>query len=276
MSKLRLLHILFFWSQFLTNFDVTPLKSKLRTSSTRICSDYASMMPIRGPKMAKNADIGNFCSIFFTIFDQFRGVLSLPNLAYLVEEVLSFKMSGVTPKSVKNWLQYWRNSDYSLCRGMGFLPLDSWDHAVTLVYTGLAAASSIQGREVGRVRYTHPWIGLKEMCADFWFHSEFLDLQRCSTHFVDQMTGVRACCIMCVRDPFCFVFPAESWVWLPNLSHHSTLSTFQLNFASRFSWWAMAWWVWLRDKSLSFISLTPLSWGSGTRPANSTLIILIL
>ena len=65
-------------------------------------------------------------------------------------------MSGVTSKSVKNWLQYWRNSDYSLCRGMGFLPLDSWDH-VTLIYTGLAAASSIQGREVGRVRYTHPW-----------------------------------------------------------------------------------------------------------------------
>ena len=36
---------------------------------------------------------------------------------------------------------------------MGFLPLDSWDHAVSFVYTVLAAASSIQGREVGR--YIH-------------------------------------------------------------------------------------------------------------------------
>ena len=55
--------------------------------------------------MAKNADIGNFWSVFFAVFDPFRGVLSLQNLAYLVEEVLSFKMSGVTSKSVKNWLQ---------------------------------------------------------------------------------------------------------------------------------------------------------------------------
>ena len=36
---------------------------------------------------------------------------------------------------------------------MGFLPPDSWDHAVSFVYTVLAAASSIQGREVGR--YIH-------------------------------------------------------------------------------------------------------------------------
>ena len=57
-------HFPHFWSQFLTNFDVTPLKLKLRTSSTRICSDHATMMPIGGPKMAKNADVGNFWSIF--------------------------------------------------------------------------------------------------------------------------------------------------------------------------------------------------------------------
>ena len=57
-------HFPHFWSQFLTDFDVTPLKSKLRTSSTRICSDHATMIPIRGPKMAKNTDIGNFWSIF--------------------------------------------------------------------------------------------------------------------------------------------------------------------------------------------------------------------
>ena len=152
-----------FWSQFLTDFDVTPLKSKLRTSSIRICTDYPSMMPIRGPKIAINADICNFWSsffLFFAIFDQFRGVLSLPNLAYLVEEVLSFEMSGVTSKLVKNWLQEWRKSESSLCRGMGFLPLVSSDHAVTFVYTGLAAASSIQGREVGQCTHTHPWWNL--------------------------------------------------------------------------------------------------------------------
>ena len=33
---------------------------------------------------------------FFAIFDPFKGVISLQNLAYLVEEVLSFEMSGVT------------------------------------------------------------------------------------------------------------------------------------------------------------------------------------
>ena len=54
--------------------------------------------------MAKNADIGNFCSIFFALFDPFKEVISLQNLDYFVEEVLSFKMSGVTSKLVKNWL----------------------------------------------------------------------------------------------------------------------------------------------------------------------------
>ena len=94
--------------------------------------------------MAKNADIGNFWSIFCAIFYQFRGDLSLPNLVYLVEEVLSFKMSGVTSKSVKNWLQEWRKSKSLLCRGMDFLLLVISDHAVTFVYNGFAAASSIQ------------------------------------------------------------------------------------------------------------------------------------
>ena len=41
---------------------------------------------------------------------------------------------------------------------MGFLPLISSDHAVTFVYTGLAAASTIHGREVGRCTHTHPWV----------------------------------------------------------------------------------------------------------------------
>ena len=61
-------------------------------------------MPLWCLKVAKNTDIGNFWSVFFAIFDPFRGVLSLQNLAYLVEEVLSFKMSGVTLESVTNWL----------------------------------------------------------------------------------------------------------------------------------------------------------------------------
>ena len=148
-------HFPHFWSQFLTDFDATPLKSKLRTSSIIICSDGTSMGPIRSLKMAKNADIGNFWSIFYL----FRGVLSLQNIAYHVEEVLSFEMSGVTSKWVKNWLQEWRESDSLLCGGMGFLPLVSSDHGVTFVYTGLAAASSIQGKESARCTHTHPWFG---------------------------------------------------------------------------------------------------------------------
>ena len=67
-------HFPHLWSQFLTDFDVTPLKLKLKTSSTRTCSDHATMMPIRGPKMAKNADIGNFWSIsllFLTPLEEF-------------------------------------------------------------------------------------------------------------------------------------------------------------------------------------------------------------
>ena len=54
--------------------------------------------------MAKNADVGNFRSVFFVLFDPFKEVISLQNLDYLVEEVPSFAMSGVTSKSVKNWL----------------------------------------------------------------------------------------------------------------------------------------------------------------------------
>ena len=147
-------HFPHFWSQFSTDFDVTPLKSKLRTSSTRTCSDHATMMPIRGPKMAKNADIGNFQSIFFWHFNPFRGVLSLQNLAYLVEEVLSFEMSSVTSKSVKNWLQEWRKSDSLLCGGMGFLPLITAEYGIT---TSCSWKLDPGEGEVGRVRYTHPW-----------------------------------------------------------------------------------------------------------------------
>ena len=44
--------------------------------------------------MAKNADIGNF-EYVFDIFDPFRGVLLLSNITFLVEEVLSFEISGV-------------------------------------------------------------------------------------------------------------------------------------------------------------------------------------
>ena len=63
--------------------------------------------------MAKNADVGNFRSVFFALFDPFKEVISLQNLDYLVEEVPSFAMSGVTSKSVKNWLHKWRKSDSS-------------------------------------------------------------------------------------------------------------------------------------------------------------------
>ena len=87
MSKLRLHHtFLISEANFVTNFDVTPTKLKLRTSSRRMWSDYASMMLT--------------LAFFGHIFYPFR-VLSLPNLAYLGEEVLSFEMSGVD----ENWLR---------------------------------------------------------------------------------------------------------------------------------------------------------------------------
>ena len=49
----------------------------------------------------KIADIGNFCHIF-TIVKHFIGPLVVKLLHILVEEVMSFEMSGVTSKSVKN------------------------------------------------------------------------------------------------------------------------------------------------------------------------------
>ena len=52
------------WSQFLTDFDVRPLISKLRTSSTRWRSFCDDQMPVTGLIMAKNtmkiADISIF------------------------------------------------------------------------------------------------------------------------------------------------------------------------------------------------------------------------
>ena len=54
--------------------------------------------------MAENADIGNVWSIFCH-FNTFKGIIPLQNLVYLVQEVLSFKMSGITLKLVKNWLR---------------------------------------------------------------------------------------------------------------------------------------------------------------------------
>ena len=52
----------------LTDFNVLSLKLKLKTSSTRIWSDYTSVKPMRGLRMAKNTDNGYFWSIL-TIFD---------------------------------------------------------------------------------------------------------------------------------------------------------------------------------------------------------------
>ena len=43
----------YFWSYYLSNFDVWPLISKLRTCSTRIWSNFATRGPIRHLKMAK-------------------------------------------------------------------------------------------------------------------------------------------------------------------------------------------------------------------------------
>ena len=43
----------YFWSYYLSDFDVWPLISKLRTCSTRIWSNFATRGPIRYLKMAK-------------------------------------------------------------------------------------------------------------------------------------------------------------------------------------------------------------------------------
>ena len=94
------------WSQFLTDFDVTSLILKLRTSSTRWSSFCDDQMPVTGLIMAKTLQKLPM-SAFLVIIWPFTGIWSSQNLAHLVEEVLSFKMSGLTSKSVKNWLQKW-------------------------------------------------------------------------------------------------------------------------------------------------------------------------
>ena len=43
----------YFWSYYLSDFDVWPLISKLMTCSTRIWSNFATRGPIRHLKMAK-------------------------------------------------------------------------------------------------------------------------------------------------------------------------------------------------------------------------------
>ena len=112
-------------------------------------------LPLGASKAPKIANVANFWTCF-AIFRCLRGPLVAQLLQILVEEVIIFEMSTQTSKSDKNWLQYWRKSDYSLFGGIGFLPLVNRDHAVTLVYTVLAAASSIQGRErVRGARYTY-------------------------------------------------------------------------------------------------------------------------
>ena len=43
----------YFWSYYLSNFDVWPLILKLRTCSTRIWSNFGTRGPIRHLKMGK-------------------------------------------------------------------------------------------------------------------------------------------------------------------------------------------------------------------------------
>ena len=72
-------------------------------------------------------------------------VTSLPKLAYLVEEVLSFEMSGVTSNEEKVMLLH--------VGAWAFCPQSLLSMESPLV----AAAYSIQGSEVGCVRYTYLW-----------------------------------------------------------------------------------------------------------------------
>ena len=69
--------------------------------------EYGVILPLRSLsgalKSQKHADIGNFWHVF-AIFRCLIGPLVVTLLHILVEEVISFEMSGVTSKSVKNWL----------------------------------------------------------------------------------------------------------------------------------------------------------------------------
>ena len=62
------------------------------------------MMPIRGFKMANNADTGTFWTCFCYLWVHFRppsGKIS----SNACRGELSFDLRGVTSKSVNNWLQ---------------------------------------------------------------------------------------------------------------------------------------------------------------------------
>ena len=87
----------YFWSYYLSNFDVWPLILKLRTCSTRILP----LLPKNGKTCPKIADIGNFQTHFAVL--RYFGVHLVAILAQiLVEQVLSFTMSTQTSKLDKN------------------------------------------------------------------------------------------------------------------------------------------------------------------------------
>ena len=76
----RASHFAYFWSQLLTDFDVTPLKSKLKISSTCIWTNLATRGPIMHPQIAKTCPKStNVCIIghFKTSYRHHRGIITL-------------------------------------------------------------------------------------------------------------------------------------------------------------------------------------------------------
>ena len=90
-------HFPHFWGKFLINFDVTSLKAKLRTFSTRIWIDIATWEPTRHGKMAKTcrkiADIGKCPKIsgdnnnydILTTFFFYQFWLNVSQIVFFVE-----------------------------------------------------------------------------------------------------------------------------------------------------------------------------------------------
>ena len=67
----------YFWSYYLSDFDVWPLISKLLTCSTRIWSNFATRGPIKHLKMGKRVQKLPMLVIFGHILS-FKGILEAP------------------------------------------------------------------------------------------------------------------------------------------------------------------------------------------------------
>ena len=97
----RASHFTYFWSQLLTDFDVTPLKSKLKFSSTCIWTNLATRGPIMHPQIAKMCPKSTNVSIighFKTSYRHHRGIIT----SYFCRVCHKLWLEGVTLESAKN------------------------------------------------------------------------------------------------------------------------------------------------------------------------------